>query len=759
MQLGREKISIETGKVAKQADGSAWVEYGGTIVLVTAVADRREANVDFLPLTVDYRERGYAGGKIPGVYGRREPRPGVTEQLTSRLIDHCIRPLFPKGYNQEVQVLCSVLSYDKKHLANVPALIGTSAALSMSDIPFNGPVGGIVVGRVNDELIVNPTSEEIEQCDLELFVSGNQNAVMSVEGHMHEVPEDEVIDAIAFAHQQIKEIIKLQDGLIAVCGNEKREFVQKNIDNDLRQKVAVLATERIRQSIGVADKQERSVLLEDLKADVLDQLISPEIDEETVKDYTQNTETVLKDLEKHEMRESILDQGTRIDGRGATEVRQISGEVSLLPYAHGSSLFTRGQTQALCAVTLGTSLDEDIQRSLVGEKNKPFFLHYNFPPYSVGEVRRMMGPGRREIGHGSLAESAVMAVVPSKEEFNYTIRVVSEILESNASSSMATVCGATMALLDAGVPLKKPVAGVGVGLIKDGDREAILTDMIGMEDFLGDMDFKVAGTRDGITAIQMDIKIDGVTPELMKRAIHQSREARLFVLEQMEQVISSPRAELSPHAPRINTIRIPVEKIRDVIGPRGRVVQQIQEETGVTISIEDDGRVEIASTDARAALAAEEKVREITAVPEVDKEYKGEVVRIAPFGAFVKILPNCDGMVHISQMGNGYVRQVEDILSVGDTVQVRVLSIDDQNRVDLTLTGESAEKANEISANAPPREESQSRDNSGSRRNSGYRDGGNRRRERNSNRSGGGGRNRDEGQSRNNSLRVPKDRF
>jgi len=759
MQLGREKISIETGKVAKQADGSAWVEYGGTIVLVTAVADRREANVDFLPLTVDYRERGYAGGKIPGVYGRREPRPGVTEQLTSRLIDHCIRPLFPKGYNQEVQVLCSVLSYDKKHLANVPALIGTSAALSMSDIPFNGPVGGIVVGRVNDELIVNPTSEEIEQCDLELFVSGNQNAVMSVEGHMHEVPEDEVIDAIAFAHQQIKEIIKLQDGLIAVCGNEKREFVQKSIDNDFRQKVAVLATERIRQSIGVADKQERSVLLEDLKANVLDQLISTEIDEETVKDYTQNTETVLKDLEKHEMRESILDQGTRIDGRSATEVRQISGEVSLLPYAHGSSLFTRGQTQALCAVTLGTGLDEDIQRSLVGEKNKPFFLHYNFPPYSVGEVRRMMGPGRREIGHGSLAESAVMAVVPSKEDFNYTIRVVSEILESNASSSMATVCGATMALLDAGVPLKKPVAGVGVGLIKDGDREAILTDMIGMEDFLGDMDFKVAGTRDGVTAIQMDIKIDGVTPELMKRAIHQSREARLFVLEQMEQVISSPRAELSPHAPRINTIRIPVEKIRDVIGPRGKVVQQIQEETGVTISIEDDGRVEIASTDASAALAAEEKVREITAVPEVDKEYKGEVVRIAPFGAFVKILPNCDGMVHISQMGNGYVRQVEDILSVGDTVQVRVLSIDDQNRVDLTLTGESAEKANEISANAPPREESQSRDNSGSRRNSGYRDGGNRRRERNSNRSGGGGRNRDEGQSRNNSLRVPKDRF
>jgi len=429
----------------------------------------------------------------------------------------------------------------------------------------------------------------------------------------------------------------------------------------------------------------------------------------------------------------------------------------LLPHAHGSSLFTRGETQALCAVTLGTSLDEDIERSLAGEKNKPFFLHYNFPPYSVGEVRRIMGPGRREIGHGSLAESAIKAVVPNKEEFNYTIRVVSEILESNASSSMATVCGTTMALLDAGVPLKKPVAGVGVGLVKDGDREAILTDMVGMEDFLGDMDFKVAGTRDGVTAIQMDIKIDGVTPELMKRAIHQSRESRLFVLEKMEQIIGAPSAELSPHAPRINTIKIPVEKIKDVIGPRGRVVQQIQEETGVTISIEDDCRVEIASTDASAAMAAEERVREITAVPEVDKEYTGEVVRIAPFGAFVKILPNCDGMVHISQMGNGYVRQVEDILTVGDTVEVRVLSIDDQNRVDLTLCGESAEKANEISANTPPREDTPSRDNSGPRRN--YRDGGNRRRERSGGRSGGNNRNRDEGQSRNNSLRVPKDRF
>jgi len=723
MQLGRETLSIETGKVAKQADGSAWIQYGGTVVLVTAVADRREADKDFFPLTVDYRERGYAGGKIPGVYGRREPRPGVTEQLTSRLIDHCIRPLFPKDYNQEVQVLCSVLSYDREHLANVPALIGTSAALSISDIPFNGPVGAIVVGRIDNQLIVNPTAEEMDQCELELFVSGNQNAVMSVEGSLHEIPEDEVIDAIVFAHEQIKNIIKLQEGLVAVCGVEKREFIRKSIDEGLREKVKSLAVSRIRQSIGTAEKQERSDFLADLEADILEQVIDPNDNEEVVMAVAQDTGSILKDLEKQEMRESILNQGTRVDGRAVTEVRPILGEVSLLPNVHGSSLFSRGQTQALCAVTLGTGLDADIERSLAGEKNKHFFLHYNFPPYSVGEVKRMMGPSRRDIGHGSLAENAIKAVIPAKDEFNYTIRVVSEILESNASSSMATVCGATLALLDTGVPLTKAVAGVGVGLIKEGDQEVILTDMIGVEDFLGDMDFKVAGTRDGITAIQMDIKIDGV---------------------------------------------IPVDKIKDVIGPRGKVVQQIQEETGVTISIEDDGRVEIASTSAENAAKAEEKVKEIIAVPEVDKEYSGKVVRVAPFGAFVKILPNCDGMVHISQMGNGYVRQVEDILNIEDEVTVRVISIDEQNRVDLALSGESAVRANEIAEQTPRREDSEAGGgSSGPRRNSGYRDGGRtgagnaRRRDRSregSSRPSGGSRYRNEGQSRDNAPRIPKGR-
>ena len=768
MQLGRETLSIETGKVAKQADGSAWIQYGGTVVLVTAVADRREADKDFFPLTVDYRERGYAGGKIPGVYGRREPRPGVTEQLTSRLIDHCIRPLFPKDYNQEVQVLCSVLSYDREHLANVPALIGTSAALSISDIPFNGPVGAIVVGRIDNQLIVNPTAEEMDQCELELFVSGNQNAVMSVEGSLHEIPEDEVIDAIVFAHEQIKNIIQLQEGLVAVCGVEKREFIRKSIDEGLREKVKSLAVSRIRQSIGTAEKQERSDFLADLEADILEQVIDPNDNEEVVMAVAQDTGSILKDLEKQEMRESILNQGTRVDGRAVTEVRPILGEVSLLPNVHGSSLFSRGQTQALCAVTLGTGLDADIERSLAGEKNKHFFLHYNFPPYSVGEVKRMMGPSRRDIGHGSLAENAIKAVIPAKDEFNYTIRVVSEILESNASSSMATVCGATLALLDTGVPLTKPVAGVGVGLIKEGDQEVILTDMIGVEDFLGDMDFKVAGTRDGVTAIQMDIKIDGVTPELMKQAIHQSREARLFVLDKMDEIISTPREELSPYAPRINTIKIPVDKIKDVIGPRGKVVQQIQEETGVTISIEDDGRVEIASTSAENAAKAEEKVKEIIAVPEVDKEYSGKVVRVAPFGAFVKILPNCDGMVHISQMGSGYVRQVEDILNIEDEVTVRVISIDEQNRVDLALSGESAVRANEIAEQTPRREDSEAGGgSSGPRRNSGYRDGGrtgagnDRRRDRSregSSRPSGGSRYRNEGQSRDNAPRIPKGR-
>ena len=684
MQLGNEKLSIETGKVAKQADGAVWVQYGGTVVLVTVVADDREHDLDFFPLTVDYRERGYAAGRIPTVYGRREPRPGTSEQLVARLIDHCIRPLFPKDYKSEVQVLCNVFSSDGIHPADVPALIGTSAALSISDIPFNGPVAAVTVGKVENALVINPTYEELHASEIELFVSGKADAVMSVEGSGHEIPEDEVIDTIVAAHTQIKEIIKLQEGLAAVCSTGKRDYASKNVESNLSDRVRNLATSRIRESIGMADKKLREDYLELVQAEVLSEILEDVLDEADV-NATKDAISVLSEIEKEEMREAILTQGKRVDGRGVTDIRSISGEVALLPHTHGSALFSRGQTQALCVTTLGTSGDEDVQRGLDGETRSAFYLHYNFPPFSTGEVKRMMGPGRREIGHGALAQKALEPVIPNKEEFHYTIRLVSEILESNASSSMATVCGATLALLDAGVPLKRPVAGIGVGLIKEGEQEAILTDMLGTEDFLGDMDFKVAGTSEGVTAVQMDIKIEGVSPELMRRAIHQAREARLAVIEQMNAVIAEPRSELSPYAPRIHSLQIATQKIKDLIGPRGKTVQGIQEETKTTINIEDDGTVEIAAISAEAVKLAVEKVLAITAMPVIGKEYTGKVVRTAPFGAFVEILPGKDGLVHISQMGDGYVRRAEDVMQVGDEVTVRILTIDEQDRVDLTL--------------------------------------------------------------------------
>ncbi|RKU29398.1 polyribonucleotide nucleotidyltransferase [Candidatus Poribacteria bacterium] len=684
MQLGSEKLSIETGKVAKQADGAVWVQYGGTVVLVTVVADDSEHDLDFFPLTVDYRERAYATGRIPTVYGRREPRPGTSEQLVARLIDHCIRPLFPKDFKAEVQILCNVFSSDGVHPADVPALIGTSAALSISDIPFNGPVAAVTVGKVENELIINPTYEELHASDMELFVSGKADAVMSVEGGGKEIPEDEVIDTIITAHAQIKEIIKLQEGLAAGCSNTKRDYTSKSVESNLSDRVRNLATSRIRESIGMSDKKSREDYLEQVQAEVLSEILedTPEdVDPNAAKD----TISILSEIEKEEMRQAILTEGKRVDGRGVTDIRSISGEVALLPHTHGSALFSRGQTQALCVTTLGTSGDEDVQRGLDGEARRSFFLHYNFPPFSTGEVKRMMGPGRREIGHGALAEKALEPIIPDKEEFHYTIRIVSEILESNASSSMATVCGATLALLDAGVPIKRPVAGIGVGLIKEDEQEAILTDMLGTEDFLGDMDFKVAGTSEGVTAVQMDIKIDGVTPELMRRAIHQAKEARLSVIEQMNAVIAQPRAELSPYAPRIYSLQIAQQKIKDLIGPRGKTVQGIQEETSTTINIEDDGTVEIAATSAEDVKRAEEKIRAITAMPEIGKEYTGKVVRTASFGAFVEILPGKDGLVHISQMGDGYVRRAEDVMQVGDEVTVRILTIDDQDRVDLAL--------------------------------------------------------------------------
>lgn len=747
MQLGGEQLSIETGKVAKQADGAVWVQYGGTVVLVTVVAETKESNLDFFPLTVDYRERAYAAGRIPTVYGRREPRPGVGEQLVSRLIDHCIRPLFPKDFKAEVQVLCNVLSSDQVHPADVPSLIGTSAALCISDIPFNGPVGAVTVGKLNESLVINPNYDQLEPAEMELFVSGTSDAVMSVEGGGHEIPEDEVIDTIIVAHEEIKEIIRLQEGLIALCGKPTREYQTKEIGEALNTRIRNLATSKIQESIGMEDKKTREDYLEQVQVDVLSEILDDPLEDEDVVATEKDTITILGDIEKEQMRQSILNDGKRVDGRSTTDIRPISGEVSVLPRAHGSALFSRGQTQALCATTLGTAGDEDLQRRLDGETRHSFFLHYNFPPFSTGEVKRMMGPGRREIGHGSLAEKAILPVIPSKDDFRYTIRVVSEILESNASSSMASVCGATLALMDAGVPITKPVAGIGVGLIKEEDQEVILTDMLGTEDFLGDMDFKVAGTRDGVTAIQMDIKIDGVTPDLMRRAIYQAREGRLDVLDRMSEVIAEPRTDISVYAPRIYNIQISPNKIKDLIGPRGKVIQTIQEETNTTVNVEDSGSVEIAATSAEAANLAEEMIRQVTAMPEVGKEYNGKVVRTTTFGAFVEILPGQDGLVHISQMGDGYVRKVEDVMQVGDEVTVSVITIDDQGRVDLTLAGASAALS---STDAPAGEGDRGSSRDYDRGRSSSRDSRN-------NRQGRGDNSRDSRNRR--SPRIPKGRF
>lgn len=685
MQLGNEKLSIETGQVAKQADGAVWVEYGETVVLVTAVADKKSADeaLDFLPLTIDYRERAYAGGRIPGVYGRREPRPGVSETLIARLIDHCLRPLFPKEFHYEIQVLAMTLSSDKKNPPDTLAMIGASAALCLSDIPFNGPVSAVTVGRINGEFIVNPTYEQIEESDMEFFVTGTSSAVMTVEGIAKEIPEDEIINAIEFAHNHIQEIIKLQEELIQECGKPKREYKVKTTDERLDTRTRELATQRIRESIGMADKQDREIYLVGIQEDILGELAEAE---ESGEDYISDTVAILTAIEKEEMRSAILNDGRRVDGRGVNDLREITSEVSVLSRTHGSAMFTRGQTQSLCVVTLGTSGDEEVVKDLLeGESIKPFILHYNFPPYCTGEVRPMRAASRREIGHGALAEKAILAVLPDKETFPYTVRVVSEILESNGSSSMATVCAATLALMDAGVSIKSPVAGVGVGLIKKGDQEVILTDMMGTEDFLGDMDFKVAGTREGVTAVQMDIKIEGVTTDLMRKAINQAREARMVVLDKMVETISEPRDDISPYAPRIYKIKINPEKIGDVIGPRGRVVREIQDEADVVIDIGDDGIVEIAADNVEKAERAKELIMAIAQEAEIGKEYKGKVKRVTPFGAFIEIFPGTEGMVHISNLGSTRVDRVEDVVNVGDEVTAKVIGIDEYGKIDLSV--------------------------------------------------------------------------
>lgn len=678
IEIGRLTLSLETGRIARQADGAVLARYGDTVVLVTAVASKEaEEGLDFFPLTVEYRERAYAAGRIPDIYGRREPRPGTGEILTARLIDHCIRPLFPKNARNEVQIIAITLASDRTNPPDALAVIGASAALSISDIPFKEPVGAIIVGKVDGKLIANPTYEQGRKGELDLFVTGTKSAVMSVEGGAKMLPESEIIEAIDFAHQEIKKIVELQENLVALCGKPKREFVYVEADEALEKKLRDAATEGIVKSIGIIDKLEREQYLKDLKNDVAAPFEEENVSEDVI-------DFVLTKIEKEEMRRSILEESRRIDGRGLTDIRPITCEVGVLPRTHGSALFTRGQTQALCVTTLGISGDEEEIKDLEGKRTKRFMLHYNFPPFSVGEVSPIRGPGRREIGHGALAERALAPVIPDESEFPYTIRVVSEILESNASSSMASVCGATLALMDAGVPIKQPVAGVGMGLIKEGDKYAILTDMIGVEDALGDMDFKIAGTKDGITAIQMDIKIEGVTKEIMQKAMEQAKQARAYIIDKMLEVIPAPRKEISIYAPRIMSIKIPVEKIKDVIGPGGRIIKKMQDDLGVQIEIENDGTVNIASTDKDASEKAISMIRSLTEEPEVGKIYTGKVTSVTDYGAFVEIFSGREGLLHISELDDGYVRKVEDVISEGDEVVVKLIDIDKFGRLNLS---------------------------------------------------------------------------
>ncbi len=674
-----KSLSVEVGRVARQADGAALVRYGDTVVLVTAVASKQpRQGIDFFPLTVDYQERAYAAGKIPGGFFKREGRPHDKETLTARLIDRPLRPLFPKGYRQDVQIISTVLSADQENDPDILAIMGASAALTISPIPFLGPIGAVRVGRVDGKFVLNPTYAQQERTDIDLVVAGTQAAVVMIEAWAKEVSEESMAEAIDFSHKGIQALIDMLLELANKLGVEKAPFTVPPPDQELRERVSTLARHGLRTLAGVADKEEQRTRRQQLFDEVMAQFGEEPDNRKLV------VRGLFEQIEHEELRRMILVEGRRADGRALDEVRPISAEVGILPRTHGSALFTRGQTQALVTTTLGTSEDEQRLDDIEGEGTKRFMLHYNFPPFSVGEVRFMRGTSRREIGHGALAERALITVLPPKEEFPYTLRIVSDILESNGSSSMATVCGASLSLMEAGVPIRCAVAGVAMGLVMENDRTAILTDIIGLEDHLGDMDFKVAGTRHGLTALQMDIKTQGITAGLMAKALEQAKRARLHILDQMDRAISEPRPSISVYAPRILTIMIPVDKIRDVIGPGGKVIRGIVAESGAKIDVSDDGRVEIASVDEAAAQKALSIISRIVEVPEVGKVYLGKVVKIMDFGAFVQILPGTDGLLHISQIAEHRVKKVEEVLSEGEEIMVKVIDIDKSGKIRLS---------------------------------------------------------------------------
>lgn len=679
LEFSGRKLSIETGKMAKQANGAVVVRSGDTTVLVTAVAAKSaKEGQDFFPLTVNYQEKAYAGGKIPGGFFKREGRPSDNETLTCRLIDRPIRPLFPENFLNDTQIMATVISADRDNDPGILSMIGASAALEVSDIPFFGPIAGVKVGRVDGCFVANPTAEQLEKSDIEIVVAASKDAVIMVEGGAAIVPEDDMLEAIFFGHAAVQPILAAQEELKKKAGAPKREIAPSAVDEVLKGKVRELAYGKMKEAVRIKAKQERH--------DRID-AISDEARAALAVEYEgrdKEIKGILGDFEYELVREHILKDGERIDGRDTKTIRPIATEVSLLPRAHGSALFTRGETQALVAATLGTSIDEQRIDSLYGESKKRFLLHYNFPPFSVGETSFRLAPGRREIGHGALAERALERVLPKHDDFPYTIRVVSDTLESNGSSSMATVCGGSLSMMDAGIPIKAPVAGIAMGLIKEGEDVAILSDILGDEDHLGDMDFKVAGTSEGVTALQMDIKITGVSKDIMKRALAQAREGRLHILGKMEESLSVPRSELSTYAPRITTIWVKTDKIRDVIGSGGKNVRSITEATGVTIDIEDTGKINIASSDKAACDLAIKMIRDLTAEAEEGKLYMGTVKKVMEFGAFVEIFPGTDGLVHISELDTTRVKNVTDVLKEGDKVLVKCIGIDKQGKIKLS---------------------------------------------------------------------------
>jgi polyribonucleotide nucleotidyltransferase len=673
------KLKIEIGKMAKQASGSCTLRYGDTVVLVTVCrAENPSIGFDFVPLTVNYMEMTYAAGKIPGGFFKREGRPSEKEVLTSRLIDRPLRPLFPEGYNNETQVIATVLSVDQENDPELVAAIGASIALSISDIPFNGPIAAVRIGSINGELICNPTLKQQKESDLDLVVAGSIGSIIMVEGGARFLSEEYLIQALTFAEESMKGVLELQKRIISEAGVPKKAVPPVEIDSALEERVKGLAYEKLASSLRIATKQERYSSIRGVKKELLEAL-APEFE-----GREKEIEGLFNDMKYRIMRETVIKEKRRVDGRGPRDIRNITCETGILPRTHGSALFTRGETQAMVVTTLGTSEDEQKIDALSGWEYKTFMLHYNFPPFSVGEVKILRGPGRREIGHGALAERAVAKVLPKEGTFPYTIRVVSDILESNGSSSMATVCGASLSLMDAGVPTFGHVAGIAMGLIKEGSETVVLSDILGDEDHLGDMDFKVAGTGDGVTAVQMDIKISGVTSAILSEALFQAKEGRLHILDKMKSAITTPRAELSVYAPRIVTIYVKQEKIKDVIGPGGKNIKGIILETGVKIDIDDTGKVNIASTDSEAAQKAIALVRKLTQEAEIGKIYLGKVKKIMDFGAFVEIFPGTEGLVHISQLAEERVKNVRDILKEGDEVPVKVLDIDKDGKIRLS---------------------------------------------------------------------------